>query len=189
MRIFAFMSFLLTINLLTLRAATPTISREDLKKTLVHVQQLAHELQSDLDAATVAKLALGAQLTAAEQHLVDAQKRADDLQGQINMQAALLEAARQEAALEKDRANKEAARADREHAIAQENARERDVFVWFFAGALALAITFAVGPHLAKIMTLNPLWSLGAYVALFLLSLGGAYALIRIILTRIVHAL
>jgi len=173
---------LLTMDLLSLRAAAPTVSREDLKKTLMHMQQLARDLQGDLDAATAAKMALGAQLGKAEKSLVSAGARADDLQAQVDEQSRRLEAAELAVEIQKKRA-------DREHFIAQKNARERDVFVWFFAGAGALAVTFAVGPALARALSLNPLWSLGAYAALFLLSLGAFYALVRIILAKIIHTL
>lgn len=86
MKIFL-MSAILFINLLSLTAKAQTVTRADLKKTVAHMQQLAHELQGDLDAATAAKLALSAQLGKVEEALIDSQERADALQVQIDEQA------------------------------------------------------------------------------------------------------
>ncbi len=182
MKLFLIMFPLLILQLVSLHGAIAPLSREELKKTLVQVQSLARDLQRDLDVATSAKLALSAQLGRAEQSLDTAAKETVYLQARIDEQGRRLEAA--EIAVEVQKM-----RADKEHAVAQANARERDVFVWFFAGAGALAVTFAVGPHMARALSLNPLWSLGSYTALFLLSVAGFYALVRVILSKIVHSL
>ncbi len=74
-------------RLTTAATKSDAISREDLKQTVVHMQALAHELQGDLDAAEAGKVALAAQLNAAEVALADSQARADKLQADIDEQA------------------------------------------------------------------------------------------------------
>lgn len=102
-----------------LGAESPAITRDDLKATVLHMQQLAHELQADLDAATAAKLALSAHLAEVESTLQETQGRADALQGQLDEQARLQAEKLNRALLAADQAGQERdrARADLAHVL------------------------------------------------------------------------
>lgn len=100
-------------------AKSATVTRDDLKQTLVHVQQLAREMHEELDAAATAKLELEAQIVKASTALADSKARADALQSQIDQMVQEQEAKLKAARVTLARAENEKARAeaDREHIL------------------------------------------------------------------------
>ncbi|CAN5327161.1 hypothetical protein BH09VER1_BH09VER1_48980 [soil metagenome] len=165
------MSALLLINLHSLTARAQTVTREDLKKTVAHMQSLAHELQGDLDAATAAKEALATQLGQAEILLADSQSRADDLQAQIDEQARL-QAERLNSALAataKAEKERDLAKADLVHVLGRYH------FLKLLGAGLFAVIVFllvwkfsppVVGPWAIAVYTVPPAVAFAAFFTL-----------------------
>lgn len=165
------MSSLLIINLLSLTARAQTVTREDLRKTVVHMQQLARELQGDLDAATAGKLALAAQLSKADAALQEAGSRADALQAQIDEQAKL-QAERLNTALAaaaRAEQQRDRAKADLAHVLGKYH------FLKLLGASLLAALVFllvwrfsppVVGPWAIAIYTIPPAAAFAAFFAI-----------------------
>lgn len=165
------MSAFLILNLLSLTARAQTVTREDLRRTVVHMQQLAREMQSELDAATVAKLALSNQITALEATLSEAQARADTLQAQLDeqtrLQAEKLNAAI--AAAAQAESQRDRARADLTHVLGKYHflkllgaslcAGLVFLLVWRFSPALA-------GPWALVVYLIPPAAAFAAFCSL-----------------------
>lgn len=60
------------------------ISKEDIRKTIEHIQRIAHEQQNELEKATIENNRIKSELTLAKVSQEEAQQSADSLQKEVN---------------------------------------------------------------------------------------------------------
>ena len=160
------MKTLLFLLLFAVTANAQEITRDDIRKTIEHMQQLsraqAGELKSTQD-----------QLNIAVKQIETTKTEAKSLQAESNRNVKL----RLEAVANAERFKTES---EKNADTARKNAKERDVFIYIIAAWFALSVIAKTGPYIGNVF---PAYAIAFQIGIMLAAGALAYVTCRFVIT------